>query len=153
MKDVKKIEIAVRIITIKDGKVLLVSNDRDNFYYFVGGKINHNETIEECAQRELKEETGLEVNLKVQKILYTQELILKQNEKHKIEFFVLAVIDKFSEIEGRSDHDHNGTDHLTWVDVDKIPENTHPKFVTERLKEDYNSNFERINIPHYIQNE
>lgn len=122
-----KTEIAVRIITINKGKVLLISNDRDNFYYFIGGKIQFGETIESCAKREINEETGLEVELKTEKLLYIQELIIKQKEKHKIEFFILASINKSDELEGIMDPAHNGTDHLTWKDITQLPQKLIPK--------------------------
>ena len=48
-------------ILIQDGKYLAVSRkDNPKAFGFAGGKLEENETPEECALRELKEETGLE---------------------------------------------------------------------------------------------
>jgi len=53
-------------------KVLLVKNNGTSFWYAPGGGWEYDhETILECAKREVKEETGLEVE--VQRLLYVQE--------------------------------------------------------------------------------
>lgn len=56
------------VYLIKDDQwLMLYRNKKDNDINFgkyigVGGKLKENETIEECAIREVKEETGLTVN-------------------------------------------------------------------------------------------
>ena len=45
-------------ILINDGKVLMIRNDSDPFYYSVGGCVEHGESLEEAAVREVWEETG-----------------------------------------------------------------------------------------------
>lgn len=146
-------QIAVRIITIKEGKVLLVNNIRDNFYYFVGGKVNFGESLEDCAQREIREETGLNVNLTLKKILYIQELIKPAKDKHKFEIFILANIDLFLEIEGVLDPEHGGSDHLTWVSLDNLPQKLLPTEVALILQKDYTANFANSNIAHFVSKE
>ena len=46
-------------IIIEDGCVLLASNDKEDFFYSVGGGVHMNETIEEAVIREVIEETGV----------------------------------------------------------------------------------------------
>lgn len=41
---------------IKDGKVLVVRGTGDNFFKALGGKIDPDETDEDCLRREIKEE-------------------------------------------------------------------------------------------------
>lgn len=132
---------AIRIVTIKEGKVLLISNDRDGFFYFIGGKMEEYETIEDCVKRELQEETSMDIEAKIIKPLYFQELIRPEHEKHKLEMFILVEIDKFEELEGIQDPEHNGDDHLTWIDIDKIPERAFPSVIFKQFKEDYKTNF------------
>ncbi|MEM4335842.1 MAG: NUDIX hydrolase [Candidatus Anstonellales archaeon] len=58
--------IAADIIIIKDNSVLLVKRKNEPFkgmWAFPGGRLEENETIEECAKRECMEETGLRVKL------------------------------------------------------------------------------------------
>lgn len=55
---------AVSVAVVEDGKVLLVRRGRapaKGLYAFPGGKVEQDETLEEAARRELREETGLEV--------------------------------------------------------------------------------------------
>ena len=50
----------------KDLKILLIERGLDpykGYWAFPGGFMNIDETVEECAKRELKEETGLEANI------------------------------------------------------------------------------------------
>ncbi|MBO4326489.1 MAG: NUDIX domain-containing protein [Clostridia bacterium] len=57
------INIRVGAIIVKDGRVLMVRNDRDDFYYSVGGRIKFGETAERAILREVKEELGLELEI------------------------------------------------------------------------------------------
>lgn len=52
-----------RCLIFKDNKVLLIYRERDGekYYVFPGGKIEENETKEECIIRECKEELGITV--------------------------------------------------------------------------------------------
>lgn len=55
---------AVSVIIISDGKLLLVERARppaQGMFAFPGGRVEHGETREEAARRELSEETGLQV--------------------------------------------------------------------------------------------
>lgn len=50
----------------KDGKVLIARRKRPFMGYeweFPGGKLEDNETLEECLKRELKEELGIEIKV------------------------------------------------------------------------------------------
>lgn len=143
-------QIAVRIITIHQNRVLLVSNDRDGFFYFIGGKLQFGETIAECAQREIVEETSLDVKLTLVKILYLQELVKPSKDKHKVEVFILAEIDKFMELEGLNDPEHGGDDHLTWADIDNLPEKLFPSEIALVLRDDFGNRFQSSNIPHFV---
>ena len=45
-------------IILKDGKFLMAGNDRDDYLYSVGGRLQFGETAEEAVVREVEEETG-----------------------------------------------------------------------------------------------
>lgn len=53
-----------------------------NYYTFPGGGMEENETLEEGTKREIKEEFGIEVEVK--------ELLYKISESDKIEYFFLC---------------------------------------------------------------
>ena len=50
------INIRVGAIIIKDDKILMVKNNRDDYYYSVGGRIQFGETAEQAVKREVQEE-------------------------------------------------------------------------------------------------
>lgn len=54
------------MILVEGGKVLLIRRAREPFkgeWAIPGGRIEENETAEACAKREMREETGLEVEI------------------------------------------------------------------------------------------
>jgi 8-oxo-dGTP diphosphatase len=54
------------MVLIEGNRILLVKRGRDPFkgeWAVPGGRIEDNETAEECAKREMKEETGLIIDL------------------------------------------------------------------------------------------
>lgn len=81
----KEIRIQSRVfITNNAGdKILLLRNKGKDFWYLPGGGLEDNETIIECAEREVFEEVG--VKIEIEKMLYTQEL--HDDERQYFEFF------------------------------------------------------------------
>lgn len=57
----RPVTLGVRILLIKDGQVLLVKQSYQNGWYFPGGGVKRNETVEQAARREAKEEVGAEL--------------------------------------------------------------------------------------------
>lgn len=56
--------VGIGVLIIKDGKVLLGKRNKrpgENTYSLPGGKLEFGESFEECARREVREETGLEI--------------------------------------------------------------------------------------------
>jgi 8-oxo-dGTP diphosphatase len=83
--------IGVAVIVTKDGKVLLGKRKNAHgadTWAFPGGHLEFNETIEECAAREVFEETGLKIkNLRFGP--YTNDIFTSEN-KHYVTLFVIA---------------------------------------------------------------
>ena len=57
----RPITLGVRILLVKDGQVLLVKPTYQNGWYLIGGGVKRNETLEQAARREAKEEVGAEL--------------------------------------------------------------------------------------------
>ncbi|MDE6586182.1 MAG: NUDIX domain-containing protein [Clostridia bacterium] len=57
------INIRVGAIILKDGKVLMVGNQRSDYLYSVGGRIKFGETAEQAVVREVLEETGVKMDI------------------------------------------------------------------------------------------
>ena len=57
------INLRVGAIIMKNGKILMVGNDRADYLYSVGGRIKFGETSEEAVVREVFEETGVKMEV------------------------------------------------------------------------------------------
>ena len=57
------INLRVGAIILKNGKFLMVGNERSDYLYSVGGRIKFGETAEEAVVREVYEETGVRMEI------------------------------------------------------------------------------------------
>ena len=83
--------VGVGAITIKDGKVLLVKRGVEpskGLWAIPGGTLKLGETLQECAAREIMEETGIQI--KVGDCIYVFDFIERDNER-KIKFHYVIV--------------------------------------------------------------
>ncbi len=83
-KFTKKIPLVVAaggVVTNKEGKVLFIY--RNDKWDLPKGKLDKGETIEECALREVEEETGVQ-GLKIENFLKTTYHVFKRNGVYKL---------------------------------------------------------------------
>jgi 8-oxo-dGTP diphosphatase len=83
------VKVGVGVLIEKDGKILLgkrISSHGSGTYNLPGGHIEFGETIAECAKREVKEETGLDVEM-VKLISVSNDIMYG---KHYVTLGVLA---------------------------------------------------------------
>lgn len=87
-------KVGVGVIVTKDNKVLLGKRKNahgEGSWSFPGGHLNFNEGIEECARREVLEETGIQIkNLRTGP--FTNDIFRKEG-KHYITLYVIADYD------------------------------------------------------------
>lgn len=128
-----QIKVRVRTVCIHKNKVLLVINDRDNFSYIPGGKLEPFESIPDCAKREIKEELGEATEFTFKKVLWISEFQDRKRNIHSVELFILGTLNKFEELQGLHDPEHNGEDHFEWVEIDNLPKDLKPEFLQDKL--------------------
>ncbi|MBP9732548.1 MAG: NUDIX domain-containing protein [Candidatus Magasanikbacteria bacterium] len=104
----QSITIRLRIITIQDNKVLLTYDSKNDFYFYVGGRLEYGETVHEGAIREIKEECGVNTKFTFQKILYIRDFIDKDSDEHSLELFILGDIATPDDLEGYKDPEFGG---------------------------------------------
>jgi 8-oxo-dGTP diphosphatase len=86
--------VGVGVIIIKDNKVLLGKRKNahgEGSWCFPGGHLEFNEDIEDCAKREVFEETGIKIK-NIKTVTFTND-IFKEEEKHYITLFLVAEYD------------------------------------------------------------
>jgi 8-oxo-dGTP diphosphatase len=82
--------IRVAAVVARDGSLLLVRHqkpDRDPYWVLPGGRLEPGETIPECAEREISEETGL--SSRFSGLLYVSEFL--REGRHTVDITVRMV--------------------------------------------------------------
>jgi len=132
------INIRVGAIIIKDDKILMVKNNRDDYYYSVGGRIQFGETAEQAIKREVKEELGFEMEVDRLGFIcetYFYGTIGDDTERLIYEpafYFYMKTPEDFA-IQNSTFIEDGTPEHLEWVplDTNKI---IYPEFFKTELK-------------------
>lgn len=113
----KKI-IASGLVIVRDGKILLANDGKDNFLKIPGGKPLENESLEDCALRELKEETGY--SGKILSKLSTNFLDKKPGTGKKMEIYLYHFkADLLDDVKNYGSFNYRG--HLVrWIRLEDI---------------------------------
>ena len=122
-------------ILIRDNKMLFVKSKIGDYHYLVGGGVHMGETSEQCIEREVFEETG--INAKVDYIAVVCENFFKGSggiidgyDCHTIEFYYFMKSDD-------CDHCKTVTDdgeELVWIPVEEVAESKiKPHFIKEYI--------------------
>ncbi len=139
-------------IIMKDGKLLMVGNDRNNYLYSVGGRLKFGETAEEAVVREVFEETG--VKMEIDRLGFVHENyfycdVLPSNPNKLIYeisfFFYMKVPNTFVPISESFMEDTN-KEHLVWVSLNEDIK-MYPEFFKIELKNPTNI------IKHFVTDE
>lgn len=137
-----KINVRLRIVIIKEGKLLVQYRGDKDYYFYVGGHLDWGETILEGCCREIEEECdGAKFEFK--KILYIRDFLFPEKEdEHSVELFILGDINKFEELEHLFDPEHPNKDvWCTWLDMNNLPDNLFPHYLSKKLVDDYKDGF------------
>jgi len=87
----KRPYIGIGVIIIRDGKILLGKRRNAHgagSWCCPGGHLEYGESLEDCARREVREETGLEIE-NVRRGTFTNDLFAAEG-KHYVTLFMLA---------------------------------------------------------------
>lgn len=109
--------VGIGVLIIKDEKILLGKRNKNpgkNTYSLPGGKLEFGESFEECARREVKEETGLEI--KEFKFICVNNDIFENNH-----FVTLGFVAKDFYGEPKNLEEEINT--WEWFDLKNLPKN------------------------------
>ena len=132
------INLRVGAIILRDGKFLMMSNERDPYLYTVGGRVQFGETAGEAVVRETEEETGR--RLKANRLGFVHEnyfiMDIPPHEGKLVYeldlYFYMEVPADFEPV-GESFTSDGLREKLCWVDADD-PRTLYPEFFREELK-------------------
>jgi 8-oxo-dGTP diphosphatase len=133
--------VRVGAVVVRDSSMLLVRHqkpDRDPYWVLPGGRLEPGETIPECAEREISEETGL--SAQVSGVLYVSEFL--REGRHTVDVTVRMIPESNDEAELGSDPEvAQGSEptlrELRWVRADELREiELLPACIKSRLFED-----------------
>lgn len=136
-------DFGIRVGTVveRDRALLLVRHEkpgREPYWVLPGGRLEPGETIPECAERELMEETGLEG--KFAGVLYVSEFMAEG--RHTVDVTARVEAEPGREAELGSDPEvEEGSEptlkELRWVEVEELGElPLLPGWIQEKLMED-----------------
>ena len=115
------INIRVGAIILKDGKFLMVGNERSDYLYSVGGRIKFGETAEEAVVREVYEETG--VKMEIDRLGFIHENYFygdaptnKGKLIYEVSFFFYMKVPNDFEPASNSFTEDESKEYLRWVD-------------------------------------
>lgn len=135
MEEQIKLFVATKALIIKEGKILLIRESSNykggtqpNKFDVIGGRISPGEKFEEALKREVKEETGLEVEIGMPFFVNEARPIVKGEKWQIIRIFFRCTTNTGSEIILGEDHDE-----FKWIDPanykqENIIENLYPVF-------------------------
>ena len=114
-----QVRVGVAAVIFREGRILLgerIGSHGANTWATPGGHLEIGESIEECAQRETLEETGLEVG-SFKKLGFTNDIFEKEG-KHYVTLYLVATS---SSGEPQIMESHQ-CKQWQWFDLDELPE-------------------------------
>ncbi|NLE84076.1 MAG: NUDIX domain-containing protein [Chloroflexi bacterium] len=130
-------------ILLNEGKVLMVRNKRDPYYYSLGGGVLHGEEIEQAAVREVFEETGC--RLEIDRLAFIHENFFIGDDEigplnglicHELAFYYLMKWNLNYQIKSCGKTIDGLAEELVWLEIDKLSTQeipVYPKFFETEL--------------------
>lgn len=116
-------KVGVCVLIVKNSKFLMgkrKGSHGEGTWAPPGGHLEFGESIEDCARREVMEETGLKIK-NIRKVTFTNDILLKEN-KHYVTCTVIAEYDS-GELAIKEPHK---CERWEWFSVSDFPE---PMFI------------------------
>lgn len=120
----EKFIVGVSAFVIKDKKILLLKNTYQYYWALPGGYLKRDESFKESIERELKEETGLEVNM--------DRVLQIKNVLHKP---VIDVLILCKTVKGEIKVDGKEVNEAKFFDINNLPLENMPKFQIDYINQ------------------
>lgn len=135
-------------IIIEDGCVLFAGNEKDDYFYSIGGGVHMGETAEDAVRREVLEETG--VAYEIDRLAFIHENFFSESsgslsglDCHEIAFYFLMKSRGTKELNSRS-FTQGVRETMHWIPIaDLSKHRAYPLFLRDKLG-NLSSNIEHI---------
>lgn len=137
-------------IIIEDGYVLFASNQRDDYYYSIGGGIHMGETAEDAVLREVYEETG--IHYEIDHLAVIHENFFNDNtgtlntlECHELSLYYMMKPRGTKELNSNSITAYGDKELMHWVPLEELDKvKAFPAFLNDFLSR------EHIGVEHIV---
>lgn len=141
-KDNKWFRYRAAAIIVEDGCVLFAGNEKEDYYYSIGGAVHMGETAEDAVKREVLEETG--VQYEVDRLAVIHENFFNENQGslkgmdcHEIAFYYLMKPRGSRELKSNS-YTLGVREHMHWLPIGKLDEyKAFPTFMKDYLQSEH----------------
>lgn len=132
------VNIRVGALIVKDDKILLSTNDRDDYYYTVGGRVKLNETSYEAIIREVYEELGIKMEVDrlaiVNENFFVGTVGIKENNVvHEICFYYYMKVNEDFHIDYDNREENSLNERYEWISINDNKK-VCPYFIMEEIK-------------------
>jgi len=110
--------IASGLVIVKDGKLLVSNDGKDSFFKIPGGKVKPEESLENCAICELKEETGF--GGRVLEKLSTLKLNKNPQTGEEMEIFLYHFQGEIENFKNNFNSFEHSYHKICWVEINKL---------------------------------
>jgi 8-oxo-dGTP pyrophosphatase MutT (NUDIX family) len=138
-------------IIIENGCVLMAKNDRDSYYYSVGGGVHLHESAEDAVLREVLEETG--VIYEIDRLVFVHEnffLGTSENKDlpcHEIALYYLMKPRGTQEVFDNG-YTEGFREHMYWLPINRLDDYiAYPTFFADKLHK------LSVNVEHIVTRE
>ena len=130
-------------IIIEKGWALFASNQRDDYYYSIGGGVHMGETAEEAVLREVYEESGVHNEIDYLAVIHENFFndntgTLKGLECHELSFYYMMKPRGTKELNSNSISAFGDKELMHWVPLEELDQGkAFPTFLKEYLSKEH----------------
>lgn len=133
-KENQKFRYRAAAIIIENNCVLFAGNEKNDYFYSIGGGVHIGETAEEAVTREVLEETGVEYE--IDRLAFIHENFFKENnvDCHEVSFYFLMKSRGTQELKSDS-YTQGVRETMHWLpiaDLDKYK--AYPTFLKDKIE-------------------